>query len=75
MLNKKQAKEFILKVAQEELPAIKRVGDDMVSHAQAVCYEAVRKAVLQAVAQNRRGKITLSAPVAASIPAPKRRRV
>lgn len=74
MLNKKQAKEFILKVAQEELPAITRVGDDMINHAQAVAYEAVRKAVMQAVAQNRRGKITLSAPVAPGIPAPRRKK-
>lgn len=73
ILNKKQTKEFILEVAKELLPAIERVGDDMVNHAQAVAVEAVRKAVGVAVAQNRRGKKTLSAPIAAVIPPAKRR--
>lgn len=74
ILNKKQTKEFILKVAQESLPSIDRVGEDMINHAQAVAIEAIRKAIGAAVAQNRRGKKTLSAPVSAVIPPPKRRR-
>lgn len=73
MLNRKQTKAFILKVAQESLGSIERVGDDMINYAEAEATIAIRKAIATAIAQHRRSKKTLSAPVAAPIPPAKRR--
>lgn len=65
--NRKHTKEFILAAAQQQVPGIRRVGQDVLDLAEAAATKAVETVVKQCVAQHRRTNKTLSAPTMPAI--------
>jgi L-aminopeptidase/D-esterase-like protein len=63
MLNRKATKAFALEVAKGQYGLIERIGDDLLDYLEKAAEQAMKKAIGTAVAQHKRGKKTLNAPL------------
>lgn len=75
ILNRKATKERVFTILKDEGETkITRVGNDLLSLAEATLDDALRKLVRQALVQHRKGRATLGAPCSAGLPPTKRRK-